>query len=159
MLSYSRKILLMLPVVLAACGFTPVYAPNGNGTTLQDNILVSEPGTRNAFLLTQRFEQKLGRATDPVYNLELTVSTRQEGLAVDTEGITTRYNVLGTAGYTLVETSTGRVTASGTVTNFTGYSAAGTTVATSAAERDAQQRLMVLLADQIVARVLVADLG
>ncbi|MGZ2255865.1 LPS assembly lipoprotein LptE [Roseobacter sp. A03A-229] len=158
MLLFSRKLLLTLPLVLAACGFAPVYAPGGSATELQNNITVSEPDTRNGFLITQRIEERLGRAVDPEYQLALTVSSRQESLAVDREGNITRYNILGRADYSLVEASTGRVITSGRADNFTGYSAAGTTVATLAAERDAQRRLMVLLADQVVTRVLVADL-
>ncbi|MEM9636910.1 MAG: LPS assembly lipoprotein LptE [Pseudomonadota bacterium] len=155
---FSRKFLLCLPLMLAACGFTPVYAPGGAGTQLQNNITVSEPNNRNAFLATQRIEERLGRSADPTYRLTLSVRSSEENLAVDREGNITRYNLLGFADYSLVETNTGRVVTSGSVDNFTGYSAAGTTVATLAAQRDAQRRLMVLLADQIVTRVLVADL-
>lgn len=159
MLLHRRKLLLMVPLLMAACGFTPVYAPGGIGTQLQNNITVSEPNTRDAFLVTQRLEERLGRAVDPVYRLSLSVSSSSEGLAVDSEGSTTRFNLLGSADFSLIEVSTGQVITSGSVDNFTGYSAAGTTVATLAAQRDAQKRLMVLLADQIVTRVLVADLG
>ncbi|WP_299672144.1 LPS assembly lipoprotein LptE [uncultured Roseobacter sp.] len=155
---FDRRSLLMLPLALAACGFTPVYAPGGSATQLQNNVTVSEPDTRNGFLITQRIEERLGRAADPEYRLALSVSSSQESLAVDREGDITRYNILGRADYSLVESSTGRVITSGRAENFTGYSAAGTTVATLAAQRDAQRRLMVLLADQVVTRVLVADL-
>lgn len=158
MLLSNRKFLLILPLMLAACGFTPVYGTGGTGTQLQNSITVSEPSTRNAFLTTQRIEERLGRAAEPAYRLNLSVRTDLASLAVDREGSITRYNLLGFADYSLVEVATGRVITSGSVDNFTGYSAAGTTVATLAAERDAQKRLMVLLADQIVTRVLVADL-
>lgn len=158
MSSFDRRSLVLLPLALAACGFTPVYAPGGSATALQNNLTVSEPDTRNGFLITQRIEERLGRAADPEYRLALTVRSREESLAVDREGNITRYNILGEADYTLVEAGTGRVITSGRADNFTGYSAAGTTVATLAAQRDAQRRLMVLLADQVVTRVLVADL-
>ena len=50
--------------------------------------------------------------------------------------------------------------ASGSETNFTGYSATGSTVETLAGERDAFERLMRILADQIAARLLAtADLA
>jgi LPS-assembly lipoprotein len=48
---------------------------------------------------------------------------------------------------------------SGSVDNFTSYSATGTTVATLAAERDAQERLMIQLADQIFVRLASAELS
>ncbi|GFE49188.1 hypothetical protein So717_09410 [Roseobacter cerasinus] len=159
MLLFDRRTLLMLPLALSACGFTPVYAPGGGATQLQNSITVAEPSTRNGFLITQRIEEKLGRAVDPDYRMTLSVSTGQQNVAVDREGSTTRFNIIGRANYSLIETSTGRVVTSGKVENFTGYSAAGTTVATVAARRDAQRRLMILLADQIVTRTLVADLG
>ncbi|WP_187431775.1 hypothetical protein ROLI_037470 [Roseobacter fucihabitans] len=158
MLSFSRNLLLVLPLALAACGFTPVYAPGGAGSQVQHNIAVQAPTTRDGFLLTQRLEERLGRAGDAAYSLSYTIASGLESLAVDREGITTRFNLVGSANYALTEASTGRVITSGSVDNFAGLSAAGTTVATFAAERDAQKRLMVLLADQIVTRVLTTDL-
>ena len=61
--------------------------------------------------------------------------------------------------FTLTETATGVIVTSGKVNNFVGYSATGTTVATLAAEEDAQERLMNILADQIVRRLYAADLA
>ncbi|HCQ58330.1 MAG TPA: hypothetical protein DIU10_10575, partial [Sulfitobacter sp.] len=52
----------------------------------------------------------------------------------------------------------GQIVTSGKVESFTGYSATGTTVATRAAELDAQERLMVILADLVVSRLYAADL-
>lgn len=158
MLSLSRRLLLMIPLAVAGCGFQPVYAPGGTGGTLQGRVEVSEPDTRDAFLLTQRIEERLGRAGDPVYDLDVTVRSESDGLAVDRQGSTTRFNLLGEADYALTDTRTGQIVTSGTVDSFTGYSATGTTVATLAAERDAQQRLMVILADQIITRLLTTDL-
>ncbi|MBW4706566.1 hypothetical protein KX928_02085 [Roseobacter sp. YSTF-M11] len=155
---FKRIPSLLLLVSLSACGFTPVYGTGGSGTKLQNNVEVSEPDTLNGFLLTQRIEERLGRSADPAYQLNVAVRTNQENLAVDSEGNITRYNLLGYAEFALLDTTAGGVIVSGSVDNFTGYSAAGTTVATQAAERDAQRRLMVLLADQITTRVLSADL-
>ena len=69
------------------------------------------------------------------------------------------FNLVGIADYSLVNQTTGQVVTSGRVNNFAGSSASGTTVATLAAERDARQRLMVLLADQIFARLVTSDLA
>ena len=156
---FSRRTLLCLPLALAACGFTPVYGPGGSGGTLQNNIEVIEPDTRDAFLVTRRIEERLGRAAVPTYKLSLSVTSSEEDLAVDREGNITRFNLLGETEFALVEQSTGRIVSSGSVSNFTGYSATGSTVATLSAERDAQQRLMTILADQIITRLLSADLS
>lgn len=42
---------------------------------------------------------------------------------------------------------------SGKIENFAAYSASGSTVDTLSAERDAVRRLMVILANQLVARI------
>lgn len=158
MLSFNRTVLVLALMALSACGFQPVYAPGATGANVQNKISVQAPNNRNAFLLTQRLEERLGRASNADYTLQYAISTSQANLAVDTEGSVTRFNLVGSARFSIIATSTGQVALSDTVTNFTGYSAAGTTVATFAAERDARKRLMILLADQIVTRVLSTDL-
>ena len=155
---YSRRFFMLAPLALGACGFTPVYGTGGTGSTLQGNVEVVEPNTRAGFLATQRLEERLGRATNATYRLTLDIDTTEEDLAVDREGNINRFNLLGEAKYALVEQETGRVVTSGVVNNFTSYSASGTTVSELAAERDARRRLMTVLADQIVIRLVSADL-
>lgn len=157
-MSLSSRLLLILPLVLAACGFTPVHGPGGTGQALQNNVSTTEPTTRNDFLLNQRLEERLGRADEAPYLLTVSTGLSIDGLALDTAGTTTRFNVLGVSQYALAERDTGRVITSGTVDNFTTYSASGTTIATRAASKDAQERLMIILADQIVTRLLSTDL-
>lgn len=156
---FDRRAVLLMPLAVAACGFQPVYGTGGNGQKLQDRVLVSEPENRDAFLVTRQIEQRLGRGSDPVYDLSLVVTSQAEGLAINRQGNITRYNLLGAADYVLTDNRTGQIAASGSVDNFTGYSATGTSVATLAAEKDARERLMVILADQIVTRLLSTDLG
>lgn len=156
---FDRRSLLCLPIALAACGFQPVYGTGGSGSTLQNNVEVSELTDVDGYLVVRRLEQRLGRTTVPVYRLSLSVTARREGLAVNSESNINRFNLIGKANYTLVELATGQVITSGTVDNFTGSSATGTTVATLAAERNARERLMTILADQIVVRLQSADIS
>jgi LPS-assembly lipoprotein len=155
---FDRRALLCLPLALAACGFSPVYGPGGQAGGLQNNVEVSQPDDLDGYLVTRRLEERLGRAQTPTYRLALSVSTKRDSLAVNSESNINRYNLIGEADYQLVEQASGRVVTSGRVDNFTGSSATGTTVATLAAERDARERLMTLLADQIVARLVTVDL-
>lgn len=155
-MSWSK--LLFLPLLwLAACGFTPVYGPQGAGTLLQGQVLVEEPDTQEGYLLTRHLETRLGRGGNR-YTLDLTITTTEEGLAINSQGDITRFNLLGAVTFALTDTTNGVVVTSGKVDGFTGYSATGTTVATLAAERDAKERLMVLLGDQIIARLFATDL-
>ncbi|WP_339769388.1 LPS assembly lipoprotein LptE [uncultured Pseudosulfitobacter sp.] len=151
------KTLLALPL-LAACGFTPVYGPQGAGTALQGRVLVEAPDTRDDQLMLQQIERRLDRAADPAFKLGIDLIVTQEGLAIDSDGDIDRYNLLGTATYILTNAANGAVVGTGTVTNFTGYSATGTTVATLAAESDARKRLMTTLGDMVVDRLLATKL-
>lgn len=157
MSSSNRRLVLLAPLALMACGFTPVYGPGGTGTKLQNQVLVAAPEDRDTFLLVRHIEERLGRTATPTYTLSLTLQTREEGLGIDSDGNTDRLNLIGIAGYALSDTG-GTVLASGTVNSFSGYSATGTTTVTLAAERDARERLMVILADQITSRLLAAPL-
>ena len=151
-----RRLFLTLAAVaaLAGCGFTPVYGPDGVGTGLRGEILVDAPDDRNAFDLVARLEQRLGRGQAASYALGYQITTRSEGVGITTEQETTRYNIFGTVSYTLTDLSGGAVLASGTVQNFTGYSATSLIVGTRSTTRDANARLMISLADQIVARLI-----
>lgn len=163
-MSLLKRPLLILTLatalVASACGFTPVYAPGGSGNALYGQIEIPVPdqadatGDSNAYFLVRDLEQRLGRTNSGNYQLNLTLSTRTEGQAITADNSITRYSILGAAGYSLTRLSDGMVISSGTESNFTGYSATGSTVETLAGERDAFERLMAILADQITARLL-----
>lgn len=154
---FSRRLLLAGLAALPACGFTPAYAPGAAGSALQNAVLVQEPTNRQTFLLVQRLEERLGAPTVPRYDLAVNLFTSTAGLGINPGGDTLRFNTIGTAGYVLTDRETGAQVASGTVNSFTGYSASDSTVATLASQRDSVERLMVIIADQIVARLLSAD--
>lgn len=149
---------LALSLTVAACGFEPVYGPGGSGTQLQNRVLVDKPVDREGFLLVRQLEERLGRAGDPAYKLGIKLSVAEEARAIDPDGDIRRFHVIGTAEYALSDALTGAVVRSDTVDNFVGYSATGTTVATLAAKRDATERLMTILADEIVLQLQASDL-
>jgi len=156
---FNRRSLLALPLALAACGFTPVYGPDGTGTKLRAQVLIQEPKSQEDYLLTRNLETRLGRSPNNArYVLEYKITTDQDGLAINESDDTTRFDIIGKATYSLQDTTTGSVVTSGEVENFTAYSATGTTVATLAAEQDALERLMVILANQITTRLYALDL-
>ncbi len=157
MWSSDRRFFLMGAVAaLGACGFTPAYGPQGGAQAFQGQIELAEPADRNQFLLNQRLEERFGHAGSGRFMLDVVLSTTENALGTTADGQTTRYHLVGDASYTLKDTGTGAVLTDGSTTGFTAYSATGTTVATLAAERDAHERLMVLLADQIVDRLILA---
>ena len=153
----SRRSLLLAPLALAACGFTPAYAPGGAATSLLGTVRAQDPTDKNGFDLVERLEERLGRPEDHRYDLAFTITTEAVGVGITTENEITRYNLKGVIDYTLSDTATGTRLTGGRVQSFTAYSATGSTVAGLAAEEDAAFRLMRILADQIVARLIAAS--
>ncbi len=117
---------------------------------MMGRVAIDDPGSKTAFDLVGRLEERLGRAAAPVWRLGFSITTESVALGITSSNTITRYNILGTASYALKRIDTGAAVASGKVQNFTSYSASGTVVSTAASERDAYARLMRILADQIV---------
>ncbi|MEM8576637.1 MAG: LPS assembly lipoprotein LptE [Pseudomonadota bacterium] len=157
-MSWCKALLASALLALTACGFTPAYGPGNAGAALNGRIAFGEPSDRTTFQLVRRLEERLGRSIDPAYDLGVTLVTTEEGQAIDADGNIDRFTLLGTAQYVLTDRSTGVQVAQGEVSNFTGYSATGTTVATLQAQRDAQERLVTILADMLTDRLIATAL-
>ncbi|MEC3860881.1 LPS assembly lipoprotein LptE [Mesobacterium sp. TK19101] len=134
---------------LSGCGFAPAYGPQGGAQRLQRQVALNVPTDRNGYLLNRRLEERLGRAEAAAYDLTVTVTTDRQGLGSTQDGRTTRFHLLGNARMVLRAAGGDQVLFEGATSAFTAYSTTGSTVATLAAERDASERLMVILADQI----------
>jgi LPS-assembly lipoprotein len=153
--SDRRQFLALLGVApLAACGFTPVYGPGGTGSAVQGRVAIAAPDDPLAFSLVSRLEDRIGRASGGPYLLSYRIETSESALALaDTDDIN-RINLSGAIAFTVTDTATDMQVQAGEVSTFTAYASSGSPVATAAARRDAQERLMIALADQIVARLL-----
>jgi LPS-assembly lipoprotein len=152
----SRSIILgvIASLSLAACGFTPAYAPGGSGTKLQNTVLAAEPHDKPAFDLVERLEERLGPSDHPHYGLSYKIALKPAGVGITTDNAITRYNLIGVVDWELTDVLTGTHLTKGRAENFTSYSATGSTVAGLAAQEDASQRLMRIIADQIVTQLL-----
>lgn len=158
MWSSRRNVLLggvALAGALAGCGFTPVHGPGGSAEGLRGSVRVDAPDTREGFAFVEQMEQRLGRSSAPRYDLSYTIETEEQGLAITGSNFVTRFNVEGVIRYAVRPVGAKDPVTEGVVTAFTSYSASGSTISTLASERDAQARLMVILADRLVARLLV----
>lgn len=149
-----RALLLLAALPLAACGFTPVYGPGGAGTALRGQVAFAEPKDGNDFAFVAQLEDRIGRNSAARYQLDYRIRTSESALAVTAEEDINRINITGVANYTLTDVSTGTELQGGEVSSFTAFASSGSPVATMAARRDAEARLMTILADQVVTRLL-----
>ena len=104
----------------------------------------------------ERLEERLGRPQEARFDLSYTITTKSIGVGVTPENATPRYNITGQVDWALKD-HTGAAILTGIAQSFTSWSATGSTVAGLAAEEDASYRLMRILADQIVTRLLAAS--
>lgn len=141
--------------LLAGCGFQPVYGPGGAGNRLFGKVRARDPVTYQDFAFNRRLDERLGGEGD-LYDLDYRLSVGVVAQAITPDEVTTRYSLNGTADFALKDRA-GTVLAEGRVSSFTSYSTTGTTIATLAAEGDARERLALMLADQVVTRLLAAS--
>lgn len=149
----ARRAFLAL-LLLAGCGFAPVYGPGGAARDLHAAIAVDPPRDASGFAYVRQLESRLGLTDAPAYRLTSELALDEEELGITPDQVISRYQLVGRARFTLVDLATRKVVTQGSVDTFTSYSGTGTPFATRTARRDARDRLMVALADQVVARLL-----
>lgn len=150
---FNRRTLFLALSALAACGFEPVYGPGGSAEALRGQITFDPPRDSEGFALVRALEDRLGRPDAPEYLFSAEIRVSEDELGITPADEITRYNVLGQVTFRVVDASGNQVTG-GSVDSFTAYSGTGTPVSTRVAREDARDRLMVILADKIVARLL-----
>ncbi|AUM74736.1 LPS assembly lipoprotein LptE [Paracoccus jeotgali] len=145
-------------LALTGCALTPAYGPGGSGRALYGRVALRAPDDVDSFAMNGRMIERLGPENDAEFALDYRLTTASLAQGITRDEVTTRYSLNGTADFSLSRLDTGAVVAGGRVSSFTSYSAIGTSIATLSAERDAHERLMVMLADQIVTRLLASKL-
>ena len=143
--------------LLAACGFTPLYGSGTPASAMIGRVEVGPVDGAPAFALREELTGRLGPPATPTHRLDIELTLTQAGVALTQDNVTTRFDVIGTATYRLVPLAGGTAVASGVVRSITGYSApqsqTASAFASRAAEMDAEHRVAIDLADQIVQRL------
>lgn len=161
----ALALLALVPVALvpAGCGFQPLYGEGAPASRMAGRIDVGLIEGKAGFDLRERLVNRLGEPVAPAYVLTVDLTLVSTGTALTQENVTTRFDVSGVAEYTLTPISGGPAVASGAVRSVTGFNApdsvASTAFAARAAEIDAEHRLAVTLADEIVQRLALSAEG
>ena len=144
-----RRALLALALaapLVSACGFTPLYAEPGVGSSLR-RIAVTTQDDRLGYRLREQLEDALAwdRASAPLYRLETQVEQDRRSLGRRIDDTATRYELTVKATWTLTPASGGTPLA-GTETVTTTYAAADQPYAAIAAQQDGEERAAAELA-------------
>lgn len=154
MSSFDRRTVLISLVALAGCGFTPAYGPGGTGAALRGKVEIAAPNGRQSYNLSNRLIDQFGPTETPLYRLNYDITTEENDIGLTRDGDINRYHITGTVKFTLSDIATGRTLLDSSTSNFTSYSATGNSVDTLTATRDAYERLMTILADQMVSEII-----
>ena len=130
-----------LPLVLAGCGFTPLYAAPGVISNLAA-IDVIAPQGRTGFLLGEHLNDAFAhsRAGPAAYAMRLSLSEARIPRGIRTDLVASRYEYILTADYTLSNLPAGDIAKKGRVRVEVTYDSADQPYAAIIAEQDAQDR-------------------
>lgn len=153
----TRVLLLLVAVALSGCGLRPLYG-GGESSSVALGLRQIEVGkipgqvgwlTRNALV------DRLGGEGDGggKYRLEVELDDNITGFGIRGDSATTRERRTLRARYRLVELATGAVVLDATAGSDAGIDVVSSEYATVAAEQSAVERLALVVADQIVARL------
>lgn len=145
---------------LASCGFEPMHAGDSAEASLRGKIKVQLSEGDVGFAMTERLRDLVGHApANPEYLLSVSVQTETKTVSIASDNAILRLNLVGRATADLSRVDNGETVYRDQLTNFTSYSATGSTVGTLTARKDAEKRLVWALAEQTVARILAVSPG
>jgi LPS-assembly lipoprotein len=153
----TRALLLLLALALSSCGLRPLYGGGESSSvaqglrTIQVGKIPGQVGwlTRNA--LVDRLGGEANGASK--FRLEVELDDNITGFGIRGDSATTRERRTLRARYRLVDLSNGAVVLDATAGSDAGIDVVSSEYATVAAEQTAVERLVVVVADQIVARL------
>ncbi len=154
----KRAVVAMIALLLAACGFQPLYGNNGNvgpgvGAALSA-VYVEQISDRVGYELRNDLLDRLdanGNPNDARYRLKLYLIEKEDPVLFQPNTAITRYNYTLTAHYDLVPKEGTDTVKSGDVTAFAAYNVAAAPFlyATVTAQRDAKNRAANEIAERI----------
>lgn len=152
----SRLSILLLVLLLPACGLRPLYSGGGSGAVAQSlqSVQVAPIEGRAGWLVRTALEDRLGSAQGSArYRLEIELDDDITGFGIRRDDSVTRERRTLRARYRLVDARLGTVLLDATAGSDAGIDVVSSEYATVAAEQTALERLSKELADQIVSRL------
>jgi len=133
-------------VLVAGCGFTPMYAETAQGSSLR-RIAVEAQDDRLGYRLREQLEDALARdpSAAPLYRLETAVQQSRRPLGRRIDDTATRYELTVRAAWTLQPVAPG-TPLTGVQSVTTTYAAADQPYAAIAAQQDGEDRAAAELA-------------
>jgi len=151
-----RALALAAFLALSGCGLQPMYAGGASGTVASSlsSIQVAPIPDRAGWLVRNALVDRLGgESSNPSYRLEVELDDDLTGFGIRGDSSVTRERRTLRARYRLVDLSSGQVVLDATAGSDAGIDVVSSEYATVAAEQTAQERLALVIADQMASRL------
>lgn len=145
-------------VLLAACGFTPIYGTHTNGEKVAADLnqvgIANIPDRKGQLLRNDLIDRMYsqGRPQNPPYTLTVNLHSTEENLGILANETSTRIELLMVGDYILTDAQ-GKKVLVGSAQSRTNFDQLAQEYATTAAEQDAIDRTVNEIGNQIVARL------
>lgn len=157
----SRRAILALGglLMLAGCGFQPVYgtaARGGDGTAGLSQIRINPIADRPGQILRNHLldlMQPQGLAAKPRYVLDVSLSETRHDLGIQRDATTSLARLMVTAGWRLSDAETGQKLTEGRSQSMVSYTMARSGFTNVVTEADTRERALKEIADDITTRL------
>jgi LPS-assembly lipoprotein len=160
---YSRTLLLMMAaVLLAACGFHPVYqkaAPAGVKTTMLSSIAIEPMDGLAGQQLHSALEDLFNPtalSVPPSYRLSIGLTENEFPVAIAKNGQITRYNMVFIASFTLKDSHSSAVIDKGVIKTIGSYDAVDSRYSTFIARDYTRNSTIKVLSEDVKMRIIAA---
>lgn len=155
---FKTAIVFLLPALLAACGFEPMYGREAAKAVPADFALIQiEPiKDRVGQMLHNHLRDALnpqGVPAKPRYYLKVSLAETVQDTAIQRTAFAVRANLLLTASFVLHDATTRAPIFTGSATSTAGYAHQSADYGTLAGEKDARERAVRDLAEEIRVRL------
>jgi LPS-assembly lipoprotein len=145
---------------LGACGFQPLYGDNGARSAAGElaavhiNTIPDRNGQMLHNFLLDRINAQ-GRPGDPRYVLDIRLTESKSSLGIIKDSSSTLAQIASVANYTLRDLKANKTLQSGRSRSVTSYNIVQSDFATLAAEKDARERTLREISEDITTKVAV----
>lgn len=146
--------------MISACGFQPLYSQNGSNPAVQTELSAILVDVHRTNSRAERLEQlvysslldaltPLGASAAPSWRLEIALEQTSKGVGFEEDDSATRFNFQIFSEWRLIDTATQEIVFSSSSRSIAAYNVVTSQFATLTAEKDAEERAAVDLANDI----------
>lgn len=155
-------LLSLILILVAGCGFQPVYGTVGDRNIEVSTYLASVRLKQKSGAMGQQLQNQLEDLFSPnsadslygeAFRLEFDVDSKRDAVVIEQDGSIARFNILLTSHYKLIDAETGELLDKGTVRRTASFFNAPEKFSAYIAERDAMARALREMAEDYKMRM------